>query len=144
MAEYIKENKAHLAELVAFESEGYTTCINFDDPAAPKHDAVLFEEEPEEDQKALNDVLHENFCLRLRCVGLGEETPFLFSTVSWDSPQAMSSPETNLIEQLLIPPLLRCQCIKLAKTQGWEKLWPSGTEIPMKMYGKYMFIVTFP
>jgi hypothetical protein len=74
MAEYIKENKALLAELVAFESEGYTARINFDDPAAPKHDPVIFEEEPEEDQKALNDVLHENYCLRLRCVGVGGET----------------------------------------------------------------------
>jgi hypothetical protein len=71
MAEYIKENKAHLAELVAFESEGYTARINFDDPAAPSHEPVMFEEEPEEDQKALNDMLHENYCLRLRCVGVG-------------------------------------------------------------------------
>jgi hypothetical protein len=76
MAEYIKENKALLAELVAFESEGYTARINFDDPAAPRHDPVMFEEEPEEDQKALNDMLHENYCLRLRCVGVWAEKPF--------------------------------------------------------------------
>jgi hypothetical protein len=103
MAEYIMENKAHIAELVAFESEGYTARINFDGPAALHHDPVKFEEEPEEDQKALNDMLHENYCLRLRC-----------------------------------------QCIKLSKRHGWEKLWPNGTEVPMIMYGKYMFIVTFP
>ncbi|KAE9379216.1 hypothetical protein N431DRAFT_478282 [Stipitochalara longipes BDJ] len=66
MAKYVVESKELLAKLVAFEHEGYLARIDFDCPEAPKHTPINFEYEPEEDQEALNSVLHENYCLRLR------------------------------------------------------------------------------
>ncbi|PMD36457.1 hypothetical protein L207DRAFT_586163 [Hyaloscypha variabilis F] len=66
MAKYIAENKELLGKLVAFEREGYLAHIAFEYPDSPKHTPVNFEDEPEESQKALNDILHENYCLRLR------------------------------------------------------------------------------
>jgi hypothetical protein len=103
MAEYIAENKSLLAKIVAFESEGYMVRINFDDAAVPKHIPVNFEYEPEEDQKALNDMLYENYCLRLRF-----------------------------------------QCLTEVKRQYCIGVYQAGEEVNMKMYGNYLFKVTFP
>jgi hypothetical protein len=67
MAAYVEENKSHLDKLIALEGDGWKARIDFSDDSAPKHTPVEFEYEPEEDQKALNDMLYENYCLRLRC-----------------------------------------------------------------------------
>jgi len=72
MATYVKENKELLAELVGFESEGYLARIDWDHSATPKHTPVNFRSEPAEDQVVLNDILEENYCLRLRCQCLRE------------------------------------------------------------------------
>lgn len=65
MQKYIDENKNLLAELVAAECEGYKACLVLED--FPSHQRVDFEHEADDSQEALNEMLHLNFQLRIRC-----------------------------------------------------------------------------
>jgi hypothetical protein len=56
--------------LVAFESEGYTARLVLEE--FPPHQPVVFEDEPEESQKALNEMLQLNFQLRIRSQAIKE------------------------------------------------------------------------
>jgi hypothetical protein len=68
MQKYIDENKKLLAELVAAECEGYKACLVLED--FPSHQSVHFEHEADDAQEALNEMLHLNFQLRIRCQAL--------------------------------------------------------------------------
>jgi hypothetical protein len=65
MEKYIDENKKLLAELVAAECEGYKACLVLE--GFPSHQWVNFEDEAEDSQEPLNEMLHLNFQLRIRC-----------------------------------------------------------------------------
>ncbi len=65
MQKYIDENQKLLAELVAAESEGYKACLVLED--FPTHQRVDFEHEADDLQEPLNEMLHLNFQLRIRC-----------------------------------------------------------------------------
>jgi hypothetical protein len=65
MQKYIEENKKLLAELVAAESEGYKARLVLE--CFPSHKWVDFEYEADDSQEPLNDMLHLNFQLRIRC-----------------------------------------------------------------------------
>jgi hypothetical protein len=72
MAEYIKENKCLLAELVAAEDEGFTALIDEKEDSIPAHKWVTYESQSEESEEALNEMLHLNYQLRIRCQAIKE------------------------------------------------------------------------
>jgi len=72
MAKYVTESKELLNKLVKFENEGYLASIDFEYAKAPKQIPSTFQGEQLSHQEALNKILYENYCLRLRVQCLTE------------------------------------------------------------------------
>lgn len=78
MTEYIEENQAHLAHLIAAEQEGFIAHIDERPDSIPAPDWIEFEGELEESQQVLNEMFYLNYQLRIRVQTIQEikRSPF--------------------------------------------------------------------